>query len=67
MTVEEFLKEKGILDNVRVIDVNGQAIDYYLMELMEEYASLKVKEAQSEPKECDCAGCRVGSIICENR
>ena len=37
MNVLEYLNSKGIKDNPRVIDANGQATDYYLQTLLEDF------------------------------
>ena len=33
MNEQEYLKNKGIQDNPRIIDVNGQETDFYLQDL----------------------------------
>ena len=37
MNVLKYLENKGIKDNPRIIDVNGQATDFYLQTLLEDY------------------------------
>lgn len=37
MNEQEYLKNKGIQDNPRIIDVNGQETDFYLQDLLKDY------------------------------
>jgi hypothetical protein len=37
MTEQEYLNSKGIKDNPRIIDVNGQATDFYLQDLLKDF------------------------------
>ncbi len=37
MTELKYLESKGIKDNPRIIDSSGQATDFYLQDLLEDY------------------------------
>lgn len=37
MTELKYLESKGIKDNPRIIDVNGQVTDFYLQDLLKDY------------------------------
>ena len=39
MTELKYLESKGIKDNPRIIDSSGQATDFYLQDLLEDYTN----------------------------
>ena len=57
MNVLKYLDSKGIKDNPRIIDSGGQATDFYLQDLLEDYTkqlTLTDVSQQSELLFCKC-------------
>ena len=46
--VEKYLESKGIKDNPRIIDSSGQATDFYLQDLLEDYTKQLIVRPTSE-------------------
>jgi hypothetical protein len=67
MTELKYLESKGIKDNPRIIDSSGQATDFYLQDLLEDYTKqLTIPVVVSTlPNECgilkNINGCDKGS------
>ena len=48
MTDLKYLESKGIKDNPRIIDSSGQATDFYLQDLLEDYTKQLIVRPTSE-------------------
>jgi|TARA_R110000751_G_scaffold3513_3_gene16890 hypothetical protein len=48
MTELKYLESKGIKDNPRIIDSSGQATDFYLQDLLEDYTKQLIVRPTSE-------------------
>ncbi len=58
MTELKYLESKGIKDNPRIIDSSGQATDFYLQDLLEDYTKQLALPDVVVPKGtlCDICG-----------
>ena len=70
MNVLKYLESKGIKDNPRIINVTGQATDFYLQTLLEDFKKQLTLTDVVKPfycwnRKCDGKKCKNQCIGCE--